>query len=25
VGPEVLGGLIAFPLDQAGTVLRKYR
>ena len=25
VGPEVLGGLIAFPLDQAGTVLRRYR
>jgi FAD/FMN-containing dehydrogenase len=25
VGPEVLAGLIAFPLDQARTVLEKYR
>lgn len=25
VGPEVLAGLIVFPLDQAGQVLRRYR
>lgn len=25
VGPEILGGLIVFPFDEAGTVLRKYR